>query len=162
MKVRQLREDEWRLYRKLRLRALADAPRAFASTLAEEQAELDSFWIERAATSAVGATLLVTSEGRSLGMVTVSLKDKTPEEARLLAMWVAPEWRRRGAGRKLIDGAAEWARRKGAARLTLWVTDHNTAGLELYRTCGFEPTSERQPLRSHPEVMETAMRRSLL
>lgn len=94
-------------------------------------------------------------------MVTVRLQGETPEEARLLAMWVEPEWRRRGAGRKLIEGAAEWAGRKGATWLTLWVTDDNSAGVGLYRATGFEPTSERQPLRSHPNVMETAMRRIL-
>ena len=162
MEVRQFRSDEWRLYRELRLRALADAPRAFASTLAEEQTETDGFWIERTAASPGGTTLLATSEGRPLGMVTVRLQGETLEEGRLLAMWVAPEWRRRGAGRKLIDGAAEWAERRGATWLTLWVTDYNSAGVGLYQDCGFEPTSEPQPLRSHPDVMETAMRRTLL
>lgn len=161
MKVRQLRDGEWRLYRELRLRALADAPRAFASTLAEEQAERDDFWIERTVASPDATTLLAISEGQALGMVTVKLQDKTLDEGGLLAMWVAPEWRRRGAGGKLIAEAAEWARRKGATRLTLWVTDDNSAGVGLYRACGFAPTPERQPLRSHPGVMETAMRRIL-
>ena len=46
--VRRLRPDEWRDLRALRLRALEDAPDAFGATLAEEAAEPDLTWQERA------------------------------------------------------------------------------------------------------------------
>ena len=46
--VERVRAAEWRELRELRLRALADAPEAFASTLAREAAFPDDVWRQRA------------------------------------------------------------------------------------------------------------------
>src|SRR5262249_25805235 len=43
--VRRLTRNEWREYRALRLRALADSPTAFATTLAEARAREDADWL---------------------------------------------------------------------------------------------------------------------
>ena len=50
---------------------------------------------------------------------------------------VAPEARRRGAARALLDAAADEARRRGARRLTLRVLGPNTAARRLYAASGF-------------------------
>ena len=47
--VRRVRPDEGLRLRALRLRALADAPWAFGSTFAREQAFAESVWHERTA-----------------------------------------------------------------------------------------------------------------
>src|SRR5262245_23901545 len=49
VEIRRIRADEGLRLRALRLRALADAPQAFGSTLAREHAFVDSTWHERAA-----------------------------------------------------------------------------------------------------------------
>jgi pimeloyl-ACP methyl ester carboxylesterase len=54
--VRAFEPHEWRTYRELRLRALADAPDAFASTLAEEQRRSDAGWSEMLAASAASSS----------------------------------------------------------------------------------------------------------
>src|SRR5262245_22889432 len=41
--VRRIQAEEWEWLRAIRLRALADAPMAFGSTLADEQAQPDEF-----------------------------------------------------------------------------------------------------------------------
>jgi len=52
MEIRRIRADEGLRLKALRLRALADSPMAFGSTLAREQAYPDALWHERAATGA--------------------------------------------------------------------------------------------------------------
>jgi ribosomal protein S18 acetylase RimI-like enzyme len=48
MTVRRARPEEWAVLRELRLRALADAPDAFASKLADEAAAPEEMWRRRA------------------------------------------------------------------------------------------------------------------
>lgn len=50
--VRRLRADEWTIYRELRLRALAESPDAFGSTLELEEGKPDEHWMERVAFAA--------------------------------------------------------------------------------------------------------------
>ena len=51
--VRRVGAEEWERLRVIRLRALTDAPMAFGSTLADEQARSDEFWRGRATGGAV-------------------------------------------------------------------------------------------------------------
>lgn len=50
---------------------------------------------------------------------------------------VDPAWRRRGVGRRLLQEAAEVARRRGARKLSLRVLEPNAAARGLYHACGF-------------------------
>ena len=71
--VRQIRADEGPRLRALRLRALADSPWAFGSTLAREEAFPDAVWQERAALSAAGedrVTFIAEDGDRWIGMAT--------------------------------------------------------------------------------------------
>jgi hypothetical protein len=56
--VRRFRPDEWRAYRDLRLRSLADAPDAFGSTLERECDLPHAHWSERLASPTDGARTL--------------------------------------------------------------------------------------------------------
>ena len=44
--IRRVRADEWEALRDLRLRALADSPHAFATTLAEAERRSEAEWRE--------------------------------------------------------------------------------------------------------------------
>src|SRR5882672_6858237 len=65
--IRRLTRDEWREYRELRLRALADSPDAFTTTLAQAQARDDADWssqVARGAHSRSEIALVADSESR--------------------------------------------------------------------------------------------------
>jgi GNAT superfamily N-acetyltransferase len=166
MLVRPLRADEWPLLRELRLRALADAPDAFARTHAEEAAAPERMWRDRAAGGPDIVTLLATTapEGdgawTATGMATVRLEGEPPG-GHLLGMWVDPAHRGTGLAGRLIDHAAAWARERGAGELVLWVVDRNTAARRAYRRAGFQPTGDHQPLPSRPELSESMYRLGL-
>jgi hypothetical protein len=49
MAIRVVQEEEWERARELRLRAVADAPEAFARSLKEEERLSESDWRERVA-----------------------------------------------------------------------------------------------------------------
>jgi ribosomal protein S18 acetylase RimI-like enzyme len=52
---------------------------------------------------------------------------------------VAPPYRGQGLGRLLLERAKQEAHQRGADRLTLAVTAHNTQAQALYSRCGFVP-----------------------
>jgi RimJ/RimL family protein N-acetyltransferase len=54
-----------------------------------------------------------------------------------LGMWVVPELRGRGLGRRLLEAAVATTRREGALKLELEVFTDNEPALELYRSAGF-------------------------
>ena len=53
-------------------------------------------------------------------------------------LFVAPEMRRRGVGAALLNAAAEFGRREGAARLTLSTELNNTTAQALYEKAGWK------------------------
>lgn len=60
-------------------------------------------------------------------------------EARILALAVDDEWRRRGIGSRLTEQFVENFRNFGVQRITLEVRVSNDPAISLYRRMGFEP-----------------------
>jgi dihydropteroate synthase len=148
--VRPVALHEWPRWRELRLRMLADAPDAFGTTLAEAQAMPDAAWQAMVAAEPSRAMWFAEREGEREGIVVGTARAEiAPDRLRshLYSMWVAPEARRCGAARALVETASRWARAHGACELALEVTAGNLAASELYRTAGFADTGVRGVLR---------------
>jgi GNAT superfamily N-acetyltransferase len=150
--IRRIRADEGARLRAFRLRALAEAPTAFGSTLARETAFTDTTWRERAERGASGVdsiTFVAEHEGRWVGLASgLAFDPDVPDDPRpeLVSMFVAPEARGRALGEALVDAVADWAAARRATGLCLWVTATNAAAIGLYAKCGFRPTGEEKPL----------------
>jgi GNAT superfamily N-acetyltransferase len=67
------------------------------------------------------------------------LLDPETEPARVRAMFVHPDWTRRGLGRRILEACEDAARREGFRRLALMAT---LAGLPLYEAYGFRSIEE--------------------
>jgi GNAT superfamily N-acetyltransferase len=159
--VRRVRADEAPRLRALRLRALADAPWAFGSTLAREQAFAEAVWCERAAQGAAGeavVTYVAEEADRLVGLATGREEDG---RFHLFGMFVEPRARGQGVGAALVDAVLGWARARGAARLFLGVTSTNHSAMALYERCGFRPTGARQPLEHTPTLTVLEMVRDV-
>jgi GNAT superfamily N-acetyltransferase len=148
--------EDWAQVREIRLRALADAPRAFASRLADEQDRPESEWRDRLL-SPSASTFLALDDGEAIGLVTAFLDPGDHARAHLVSMWVRPPWRRRAVGTALTQAVLDWAHRSQAHTVNLWVTETNDAARGMYKRCGFIESGERQPLPSHPGLQEIAM-----
>jgi len=164
MDIRRIRAHEGPRLRELRLRALAEAPQAFGSTLAEERARPPEHWEERARTASAGesAVLFVAEEDdRWYGLVGGFVHRDYPHITRLVSMWVDPSKRGAGIGTALVDEVIGWSRDRGAACVQLWVTDCNKRARALYVRNGFAATHHAKPLPSNPSHREILMVRIL-
>jgi RimJ/RimL family protein N-acetyltransferase len=157
VEVRRVHAADWQKLREVRLRALADAPNAFASTLEREAAFADDVWRQRAKGGPASATFIARERGVGVGMAAV-IAEPTPGRMRLVGMWVDPRHRRRGVAQALISQAVRWSRDHQIRELILWVAEDNTAARRLYARVDFRPVGARQPLPSNPAVDEVLLR----
>jgi ribosomal protein S18 acetylase RimI-like enzyme len=85
-------------------------------------------------------TYVAEHEGVVVGMVTLCVYTTlTGTKAYLDHLVVAPEIRRRGVGRALMEYAIDRARDAAASRVDLTARDAKQAAHGLYRSLGFEP-----------------------
>jgi GNAT superfamily N-acetyltransferase len=158
--VRRLRADEADPLRDLRLRALRDAPLAFGSTLAREEAFTADLGETRAAAGAAGLEQVTFVVEPAAGLATGMLDGDDPAVAGLYAMWVAPEARGTGAGRALVEAVIAWATQRGARTLRTSVAEGNAAATALYVAAGFADTGRREPL-GHSNAVVAVLERTL-
>jgi ribosomal protein S18 acetylase RimI-like enzyme len=164
VQVRVLAAHEWPLYRALRLRALADAPAAFGSTLAEEETRSDTDWAWRlnlGATSRRDLPLVAHVAATAIGLAWAKVHAGDLLRVNLFQVWVAPEARGLGAAGALLDAALAWARGRGASTMQLGVVCGNEAARRLYERAGFCAIGEPEPQRPGSARMEQMMRREL-
>jgi GNAT superfamily N-acetyltransferase len=145
MDVRRVRREEWQALRDIRLRALEDAPYAFATSLDEARQRPDAWWIDWAAKSAQGdaqAMFLAWDGATPIGIVGTFVEDN---RRWLISMWTDPAARGRGVGRALVAAIVSFARGAGSGELFLEVTEGNDAARSLYLSCGFEADGAQEP-----------------
>ena len=150
------------ILRAIRLRALESDPLAFGSTLAREISRETSDWEAWARTHASGpdkATFLELDGERALGIAAGMRDADDATRFGLFSMWVAPEARRRGVGRALVEDVITWAAAQGGRSIRLFVTQ--PGAIAFYQTCGFVDDGRREPLVHTPAVIEIGMTRPL-
>jgi len=133
-----LSSDDWRVWRSVRLAALAEAPEAFGSRSADWVDADEGRWRERL--SIPGAIDLVALDGGTgipIGMVTGTPSPRPGAGAELISLWVDPAARGRGVATLLIDAVATWAAAAGASRLELSVMAENESARRTYERNGF-------------------------
>ena len=126
--------DDWQQWRPVRLAALADAPDAFGSRLADWSDAPEDRW--RIRLSIPRALDLVAYDGD----LAVGMASGVPGEgdhAELISMWVDPAARGRGVADALIDAVARWAVETGADVLELAVMPDNARARRTYARLGF-------------------------
>ena len=128
--VRLADPDDWAHWRELRQRSLTEDPDAFSSSTAMWTGANDTEERWRARLSD-GPCFIAYDEERPVGMVAGRVVDG---HAELISMWVAPEARRRGTGRALIERVVEWA---AGRPLSLRVMDGNVPAVTAYERQGF-------------------------
>lgn len=139
IEIRALAPADWQVWRELRLAALADAPAAFTSRLADWGNAEEHRWRERL-TIPGSVNFVALLDGMPAGMASgLPGPDGTPQ---LSTMWVSPAGRGKGVGDRLVHAVAQWAGQQGAAELRLTVAEDNDKAAAFYRRNGFTDTAE--------------------
>jgi GNAT superfamily N-acetyltransferase len=159
-RIRPVTREEWERVRDLRLRALADAPDAFGSTLERERSLGRPGWIDWIE-GWEGATNVMFVAERDKGWIGMAVGSRTGDEdhAHLYGMWVDPMWRGTGVGARLVESVLRWARSWGARWVGLGVTEINDGAAGFYEHLGFADTGERYPLREGSRLTCRVLRR---
>jgi ribosomal protein S18 acetylase RimI-like enzyme len=157
-----LRTDDWPLWRRLRLQALADSPAAFGSTLAEWTGAGDTEQRWRARLSNAPFNAVIRLDGAPAGMVGAFVEGAAVE---LVSMWVAPFARGRGIGDAAVRAVVDWADER---EVVLSVKVENTSAIRLYRRHQFvdvgispDDPGERLMRRQAPPANHTSEGRAI-
>ena len=97
-------------------------------------------WVERDLASGVSYYLLE-CEGAPAGCVALEIASDSLGYLERLA--VAPSWRRRGLGRRLVEHAIEAAAREGLVTVSIGVIDEEVELISWYERLGFRRTATR-------------------
>jgi GNAT superfamily N-acetyltransferase len=139
--VRVLGQEDWPLYRAVRLAALEESPDALGASLDQEAAADDAHWrIQMRA----ARRLVVELDGRVCGVASVGRFGEEPDSADLSGLWVDPSARSTGAAGRLVESAVALAAAEGLKRMYYWVGTENARAIGFATSFGFRVTSHRR------------------
>jgi RimJ/RimL family protein N-acetyltransferase len=140
MHVRTLQSDDAAEYQALRLRGLAEAPSAFASSYEEEVNTPVAEIARRLQPKDSGAIFGAFAESELVGLAGVERESmiKLSHKAYLWGMYVSPEFRKGGVGALLLKHALPYAWHSlRVVQVNLGVHTQNLNAIALYRRLGF-------------------------
>lgn len=150
MDIRPIVESDWREYRDIRLKMLAEIPLAFGETLQTAERRGERAWRDRAAGSATGTAIRLVAidhaTGEWAGTMGGFLSPDDGSRAVLVGVYVSPGYRgsEPGVTDALLAGIENWAHRFGDT-LLLHVHEKNARARAAYEKRGFVLTGVTLP-----------------
>lgn len=153
--VRVLGDDDWQIYRDIRLAALEESPDAFAASREQEQSFDEDLWRQRMGRS---RRLVAERDGKPVGVVSVGDVidtedvdedgDDTEVVAEIFGLWVTPDLRGKGVAWQLVEAGVQQARAEQRDHVVYWVGTDNGRAVAFASSYGFRPTDSRRPMRA--------------
>lgn len=140
IEIISLKPEEWKQYRDLRLRALKEEPQAFGSTYEENALHPDEYWEKRIEDTINKNTqwlVFAKLDGVLIGMAG-AFAEKEPDNAHVIAVYVAPEARGKGISKQLMKELLNRIKtNKLIKKIIVEVNPEQVAALNLYKNSGF-------------------------
>lgn len=148
VQIRQINEDDWFAFSRIRLRALQTEPNVFGSNYDLESKYTENDWRERLRSKEVAVFLLFDGE-TPVGMTgaVIAKDDPTGKTALFWGSWLAPEYRGRGLSKMMYDARIEWAKAQPAVeRIIVSHRASNLASKYANQKHGFKFTHAKEKL----------------
>lgn len=143
--VRVLAEQDWPVYREVRLAALQESPGVFGDSYDAEAAADVTYWRSQLTAA---RRFVAESNGSPCGVVSVGSFPQEPGSVELFELWVDPTARSTGVAGRLVDTAATLATVVGATQMYYWAGTENGPAIGFATGFGFRITSYRRPVTS--------------
>ena len=143
MEIVELQKEGAELCKELRLRALKDAPTAFAETYEDALERDDDYWdlISSSMVEPNKQRMFIAKESENyIGSVYAIMTMDDKSSGRLGGMWVDSRYRQKGVGVELFLALKSWAEDLGLKRVKLWVEDRDVGAKIFYSRLGFIET----------------------
>jgi ribosomal protein S18 acetylase RimI-like enzyme len=126
----------------LRMHHAADAARFFLPDRVEEGY---AWWLRRELARDEAVILVATAQDRIVGYAYGTREERDwnmllDEHGAIHDVFVAPDARRAGVGKQLVETMVRELERRGAPRVVLYSIVSNLAAQRVFSACGFRPT----------------------
>jgi ribosomal protein S18 acetylase RimI-like enzyme len=135
IEIIRLPPERWMESRDLRLAALKEEPSAYGGSYEEEMNFSEDEWKRR-----LPNALYALSDDKPVGTVTyiVSERAKLKHIAQIFGVYVDPDYRGRGIGRKMLETALDLiSKNKDIVKIRLTVNRQRDPAVALYKSLGF-------------------------
>ncbi|HLM61832.1 MAG TPA: GNAT family protein [Pyrinomonadaceae bacterium] len=111
--IRQLTEDDWFEFSRIRLKSLLTDPKVFGSNYEKESQMTEAEWRSRLQAKD-NAIFLIYKDETPIGITCVSVdrEDATQKTALLWGSWLAPDFRGKGLSELMYRTRIHWAKRQ--------------------------------------------------
>lgn len=161
VRIVQLKPDDWKILRDLKLSSLGQEPIAFEDQeegMARYSARTEDEW-RRKLDEEASSTISVFAQGNGsyIGMVS-GVIDVRQKKAQVQHMYVDPEYRGQKLGRLLLEDLIQRLRSRGdIEKAELAVLETQQPARQLYRSLGFKETDKHRELRGSETYTEIEM-----
>lgn len=110
--IRQIFEDDWEIFKDIRLFALQSDPYVFGAKYVDEATQKDTWWRELLREENI-AVFILFDQNNSVGMTGIAAdrNDPTKQTAYLWGSWIHPDYRGKGLSQELYKARIEWAKK---------------------------------------------------
>ncbi len=109
IKIRKFEEEDWEIFKKIRLKALQSDPGVFGSNYQQEAGMPDDYWHDLIKDQ--NARFGVFNDGEIIGMTGIAIyrDDPTGKTAILWGSWLKPDFRGKGISDQMYKARIAWA-----------------------------------------------------
>ncbi|TRZ81095.1 MAG: GNAT family N-acetyltransferase [Actinobacteria bacterium] len=156
LQTRRLLVGDEQALREIRLRSLRGEPSAYGSSYKRENAFVEVDWRQRVVGIDSATFVCKQDNADAIGLVSGVLDESQASVAWLVAMWVDPEFRRKGVAGLLINEVIAWSAMQSCTTIRLFVTEGNVTADRSYEKYGFRKTGATE-LRDRDNKIENEM-----